>query len=92
MNTRHEYMAQLFCHGCEEMIMLPISLIRVERPVVFFICDECGELSRRFDLRAVDALIEEFDRAGGTQVSEREVDAFARELRRIELHFDELLG
>lgn len=92
MNTQHRYMAQLFCHGCEEVIMVPISMIRVERRSVFFVCDVCGELSRRFDARATDALIEEFDRAGGTQVSEREVDAFARELRRIETHFDELIG
>jgi RNase P subunit RPR2 len=82
--------AALVCHGCEELIRVPIGDLRVERHQVHFICDICGRMSRKFD-RDVMAEMTDWDVPGGTRVSEREVDQFARESRRIERHWDELL-
>lgn len=82
--------AALVCHGCEELIRVPIADLRVEKYAIHFVCQECGRMSRKFD-RDVMAEMTDWDVAYGTIVSEREADQFARELRRIERHWDELL-
>lgn len=80
--------ARLTCDGCLLEDRFDISDIRVERGVVIFVCEFCGERQRKVTREEWEALAKVFDRPGGTMVSEREVTMFRLQARRFERHLE----
>lgn len=76
------------CDGCGDNVVVMVSKMRVEHGELHFPCPDCGDRTRRLSRSEQKALARVFDRPGGTQISEREVQAFTRRLRRLDDYLD----
>lgn len=76
------------CAGCFCEREIRIQQVQVERGEVQFPCESCGT-GWQFVPRATwQALAAEFDRPGGTIVSDREANLFRLKSRRFEHHME----